>query len=285
MSLSKKLFLISISIFSYFLFVLMDSIAKYLSEYITTSQIVWGRYFFHMVLMMIIYLFISKKINLTKNFKVQIIRSLCLVSCTFLTYLAVKYNDLVNFYIIFFTTPLFVSIFSYFFLKEKLSKFSIILIILSFITIIYALQPNESFLTIYIFLPLLTSIFFALYQLFTKIVSKDKEPFIALFYTGILGSIIFSIIVLFNWQPINFFSTWFILFFLGLIGYLSHFIFAYVLQSLDLSLITNFQYSQLIWASLINVYFFNDPLGTSKIIGIILIIFLGVLFVQNRFKT
>jgi drug/metabolite transporter (DMT)-like permease len=285
MTISKKLFLISISIFSYFLFVLMDSVAKYLSDYITTSQIVWGRYFFHMVLMMIIYLFVSKKINLTKNFSIQIIRSLCLVSCTFLTYLAVKYNDLINFYIIFFTTPLFVSIFSYFFLKEKLSRFSIILIILSFITIIYALQPNESFLTIYIFLPLLTSIFFALYQLFTKIVSKDKEPFIALFYTGILGSIIFSVIVLFSWQPIQHSSTWIVLFFLGFIGYLSHFIFAFVLQSLDLSFITNFQYSQLIWASLINVYFFNDPLSTSKIIGIILIIFFGILFIQNRFKT
>ena len=285
MAISKKLFLISISIFSYFLFVLMDSVAKYLSDYITTSQIVWGRYFFHMVLMMIIYLFVSKKINLTKNFSIQIIRSLCLVSCTFLTYLAVKYNDLINFYIIFFTTPLFVSIFSYFFLKEKLSRFSIILIILSFITIIYALQPNESFLTIYIFLPLLTSIFFALYQLFTKIVSKDKEPFIALFYTGILGSIIFSVIVLFSWQPIQHSSTWIVLFFLGFIGYLSHFIFAFVLQSLDLSFITNFQYSQLIWASLINVYFFNDPLSTSKIIGIILIIFFGILFIQNRFKT
>lgn len=285
MTISKKLFLISISVFSYFLFVLMDSVAKYLSDYITTSQIVWGRYFFHMVLMMIIYLFVSKKINLTKNFSIQIIRSLCLVSCTFLTYLAVKYNDLINFYIIFFTTPLFVSIFSYFFLKEKLSRFSIILIILSFITIIYALQPNESFLTIYIFLPLLTSIFFALYQLFTKIVSKDKEPFIALFYTGILGSIIFSVIVLFSWQPIQHSSTWIVLFFLGFIGYLSHFIFAFVLQSLDLSFITNFQYSQLIWASLINVYFFNDPLSTSKIIGIILIIFFGILFIQNRFKT
>ena len=72
MSLSKKLFLISISIFSYFLFVLMDSIAKYLSEYINTSQIVWGRYFFHMVLLVIIYFFMSKKINLTKNFSIQI---------------------------------------------------------------------------------------------------------------------------------------------------------------------------------------------------------------------
>ena len=285
MGLSKKLFLISISIFSYFLFVVMDSIAKYLSEYISLSQIVWGRYFFHMVLMLIIYLFASKKINLTKNFSVQIIRSLCLVLCTFLTYLAVKYNDLINFYIIFFTTPLFVSIFSYFFLNEKLSRFSVILIILSFITIIFALQPNETFLTLYIFLPFLTSIFFAVYQLLTKVVSKDKEPFIALFYTGILGSIIFSIIVLFNWQPILNSSTWFILFFLGLIGYLSHYIFAYVLQSLDLSFITNFQYSQLIWASLINVYFFNDPLSTSKIIGIILIIFFGILFIQNRFKT
>ena len=285
MSLSNKVFLISIAIFSYFLFVLMDSIAKYLSEYISTSQIIWGRYFFHMLPMLLIYLFTSKKINLTKNFSVQIIRSSCLVACTFLTYLAVKYNDLINFYIIFFTTPLFVSIFSYFFLKEKLSKFSVILIILSFITIIYALQPNETFVTIYIFLPLLTSIFFALYQLLTKIVSRDKEPFVALFYTGILGSIIFSIIVLFNWQPILDSSIWFILFFLGFIGYLSHFIFAYVLQSLDLSFITNFQYSQLIWASLINVYFFNDPLSTSKIIGIILIIFFGVLFIQNRFKT
>tara|TARA_B100000575_G_scaffold118624_1_gene94446 strand:- start:1363 stop:2220 length:858 start_codon:yes stop_codon:yes gene_type:complete len=285
MGLSKKLFLISISIFSYFLFVVMDSIAKYLSEYISLSQIVWGRYFFHMVLMLIIYLFASQKINLTKNFSVQIIRSLCLVLCTFLTYLAVKYNDLINFYIIFFTTPLFVSIFSYFFLNEKLSRFSVILIILSFITIIFALQPNETFLTLYIFLPFLTSIFFAIYQLLTKVVSKDKEPFIALFYTGILGSIIFSIIVLFNWQPILNSSTWFILFFLGFIGYLSHYIFAYVLQSLDLSFITNFQYSQLIWASLINVYFFNDPLSTSKIIGIILIIFFGILFIQNKIKT
>jgi drug/metabolite transporter (DMT)-like permease len=285
MSLSNKVFLISIAIFSYFLFVLMDSIAKYLSEYISTSQIIWGRYFFHMLPMLLIYLFTSKKINFTRNFSVQIIRSSCLVACTFLTYLAVKYNDLINFYIIFFTTPLFVSIFSYFFLKEKLSKFSVILIILSFITIIYALQPNETFVTIYIFLPLLTSIFFALYQLLTKIVLRDKEPFVALFYTGLLGSIIFSIIVLFNWQPILDSSIWFILFFLGFIGYLSHFIFAYVLQSLDLSFITNFQYSQLIWASLINVYFFNDPLSTSTIIGIILIVFFGVLFIQNQLKT
>jgi drug/metabolite transporter (DMT)-like permease len=273
MSLSNKVFLISIAIFSYFLFVLMDSIAKYLSEYISTSQIIWGRYFFHMLPMLLIYLFTSKKINFTRNFSVQIIRS------------SVKYNDLINFYIIFFTTPLFVSIFSYFFLKEKLSKFSVILIILSFITIIYALQPNETFVTIYIFLPLLTSIFFALYQLLTKIVLRDKEPFVALFYTGLLGSIIFSIIVLFNWQPILDSSIWFILFFLGFIGYLSHFIFAYVLQSLDLSFITNFQYSQLIWASLINVYFFNDPLSTSTIIGIILIVFFGVLFIQNQLKT
>ena len=93
----------------------MDSIAKYLSEYINISQIVWGE-FFHIVLMVIIYFYV-KKINLTKNFSIQITRSLCLVSTTFMTYLAVKYNDLINFYIIFFQR-FFVSIFSYF-LKGK----------------------------------------------------------------------------------------------------------------------------------------------------------------------
>ena len=61
-------------------------------------------------------------------------------------------------------------------------------------------------------------------------------------------------------------------FFLDLLDIFLIYIFAYVLQSLDLSFITNFQYSQLVWASLINVYFFND-LNSSKIVIILIILF------------
>jgi drug/metabolite transporter (DMT)-like permease len=273
------------SIIAFALFVVMDSIAKYLAGYCSVSQIVWARYFFHIIFMIFFLIFIKEKINLKKDFKTQILRSLFLVLATVTTYYAVKYNDLINFYIIFFSTPLFVSLFSFLFLKERLTKIGLILVILSFGTIVYALEPNNINLSKYLFLPLLAALCFAGYQLFTKVIAKNKEPFVALFYTGILGSIIFSIVAFFNWTPVEHNHVWLVLFLLGFIGFISHYMFAHALQLLDLSYITNFQYSQLIWASLINVYFFNDPIGINKIIGIILIIIIGIIFIETQNKS
>jgi len=273
------------SIIAFALFVVMDSIAKYLAGYCSVSQIVWARYFFHIIFMIFFLIFIKEKINLKRDFKTQILRSLFLVLATVTTYYAVKYNDLINFYIIFFSTPLFVSLFSFLFLKERLTKIGLILVILSFGTIVYALEPNNINLSKYLFLPLLTALCFAGYQLFTKVIAKNKEPFVALFYTGILGSIIFSIVAFFNWTPVEHNHVWFVLFLLGFIGFISHYMFAHALQLLDLSYITNFQYSQLIWASLINVYFFNDSIGINKIIGIILIIIIGIIFIETQNKS
>ena len=150
---------------------------------------------------------------------------------------------------------------------------------------VWLLEPNNINLSKYLFLPLLTALCFAGYQLFTKVIAKNKEPFVALFYTGILGSIIFSIVAFFNWTPIEHNHVWLVLFLLGFIGFISHYMFAHALQLLDLSYITNFQYSQLIWASLINVYFFNDPIGINKIIGIILIIIIGIIFIETQNKS
>ena len=146
----------------------MDSIAKYLAGYCSVSQIVWARYFFHIIFMIFFLIFIKEKINLKKDFKTQILRSLFLVLATVTTYYALKYNDLINFYIIFFSTPLFVSLFSFLFLKERLTKIGLILVILSFGTIVYALEPNNINLSKYLFLPLLAALCFAGYQSYCK---------------------------------------------------------------------------------------------------------------------
>ena len=285
MLIKNNILAIFFSIFAFSLFVVMDSIAKYLADYCSVSQIVWARYFFHIIFMIFFMIFIKEKINFRKDFKIQLLRSSFLVLATVTTYYAVRYNDLINFYIIFFSTPLFVSLFSFLFLKERLTKIGLILVFLSFATIIYALEPNNINLSKYLFFPFLTALSFAGYQLFTKVIAKNKEPFVALFYTGILGTIIFSIVAFFNWTPIDNIHAWFVLFLLGFIGFVSHYMFAYALQILDLSYITNFQYSQLIWASLINVFFFNDPIGINKMVGIILIIILGIIFVQTQNKA
>ena len=272
------------SLIAFALFVVMDSISKYLADYCSVIQIVWGRYFFHILFMGLIFFFLKKEINFKKNVKIQILRSIFLICATVLTYVSVRYNELINFYIIFFSTPLIASIFSLIFLKENVSKVGFLLIFLSFASIIFSLEPTETFVTYVIVFPFLTAIAFALYQLFTKVVAKDREPFVALFYTSIIGSILFSILALIFWTPISSIQVWLILICLGFIGFLSHYLFAIALQTLNLYQVTNFQYTQLIWDSLINYFIFGDIVGEKKLIGIFLIIIFGLIFINREIR-
>ena len=272
------------SLIAFALFVVMDSISKFLADYASVIQIVWGRYFFHILFMGLIFFFLKRKINFKKNVKIQLLRSVFLICATVLTYISVRYNELINFYIIFFATPLIASLFSLIFLKEKISKLGFLLIFLSFASIIYSLEPTETFVTYVIVFPFLTAVAFALYQLFTKVVAKDREPFVALFYTSIIGSIIFSVLAIIFWTPIDSTMAWLILVCLGFIGFLSHYLFAIALQTLNLYQVTNFQYTQLIWASLINYFIFGDIVGEKKIIGIFLIIIFGLIFINREIR-
>ena len=45
------------SLIAFALFVVMDSISKYLADYCSVIQIVWGRYFFHILFMGLIFFF------------------------------------------------------------------------------------------------------------------------------------------------------------------------------------------------------------------------------------
>jgi len=74
------------------------------------------------------------------------------------------------------------------------------------------------------------------------------------------------------------------LIFLGFIGFLSNYLFAVALQTFNLYYVTNFQYTQLIWASLINYFIFGDIVNERKIIGIVIIIILGLIFINREMK-
>ena len=54
------------SLIAFALFVVMDSIGKYLADYCSVIQIVWGRYFFHILFMFLIFFLLKKKLILQK---------------------------------------------------------------------------------------------------------------------------------------------------------------------------------------------------------------------------
>lgn len=272
--------IIALASSGFFLFVCMDSTAKYLGSVMPVTQAVWGRFFFHFIAILIFFFSFKPKLNLKKNFKVQIIRSLCMVTATFFMFMSLQKFDLVDIYVVFFSAPLMVSLLSAYFLKDVLSSKGFLLMILSFASIIYSLGPSMKILSTDLIFPLVPPVLWALYQFLTKLISRNNEPFTAVFYTAVSGTVIFTIYISFNWIPIEKNIYWLGLIILGFLGFISHFIIIYAIQLSNLSFVTNFQYSQLIWSTIINFIIFGVPLDTNKILGIIGIICFGILFIK-----
>ena len=276
-SLFKVIFL---SASGFFLFVCMDSTAKYLGSVMPVTQAVWGRFFFHFIALCVYFLLFKPKLNLTRNFKIQIVRSLLMVTATFFMFNSLQRFDLVDIYVVFFSAPLIVSLLSAYFLKDILSPKGIILMLLSFGSIVYALGPSMKILTPELIFPIVPPLCWALYQFFTKLISGNNEPFSAVFYTAVTGALIFTIYISFNWTPIENNFYWIGLVAMGIFGFISHFIIIYAIQLSNLSFVTNFQYSQLLWSTIINFLIFGVPADISKIIGLIGIIIFGVMFIR-----
>ncbi len=244
------------------------------------TQAVWGRFFFHFIALCIYFLLFKPKLNLTRNFKIQIVRSLLMVTATFFMFNSLQRFDLVDIYVVFFSAPLIVSLLSAYFLKDILSPKGIILMLLSFGSIVYALGPSMKILSPELIFPIVPPLCWALYQFFTKLISGNNEPFTAVFYTAVTGALIFTIYISFNWTPIENNFYWIGLVAMGIFGFISHFIIIYAIQLSNLSFVTNFQYSQLLWSTIINFLIFGVPADISKIIGLIGIIIFGVMFIR-----
>ena len=268
----------------FFMFVCMDSLAKYLGGVMPITQAVWGRFFFHFIALVIYFFIFRPKINLTKNFKIQILRSLLMVTATFFMFNSLQRFDLVDIYVVFFSAPLIVAMLSAIFLKDVLSLKGLLLMVMSFGCIIFSLGPSMKVLSPELIFPLVPPLCWALYQFFTKLISGNNDPFASIFYTAITGAIIFTIYVSLNWVPLEKNSYWLLLILLGLAGFISHFMLIYAIQLSNLSFVTNFQYSQLVWSTVINFIIFGVPIDINKIYGVIGIIIFGILFIRTEGK-
>ena len=277
---ASNFFIILLASSAYFLFVAMDTLSKYLTQYIPVNQLVWGRYTFHLIAMVIYFLIFKPKLDLKRNFKIQIARSALLVFATFLMFNALKLFNLVDIYVLFFTAPLILALLSAIFLGDRLSFRGWILMALSFVAIVYTLGPSMKIMSVTVVFPFLIPICWSMYQFLTKLISNNREPFVAVFYSGLVGTIIFSIYNFGHWNNIDNYWIWLGLVILGTFGFISHLILVYAIQLSNLSFVANFQYSQLVWSSILGLLIFGTPIELTRVFGMVAIIIFGVLFIK-----
>lgn len=261
---------------AYFSFGVLDTIQKTAVQYHSVFQLLLIKYIFCLIFSLIIGKKNKKrKLYLSYNYKIQILRCILSVceACFFV--LSFRYLSLANVHTIGSLAPVLMLIFSYFILKEKISLTSWIAIFVSFLGVVLIMKPGISIFNPYLILPLAAAFFYSLFQVITRLNSKFDNNETMLFYNGLIGTIIMLILSLLFWQPLHSFSYIFFIF-LGFFFCAGLYLQIMALSITPASILAPYHYSIIIWAILFGYFVYSDVPDIFTFTGAIIIISSGV---------
>lgn len=259
------------------LFPLMNGIAKLLAVNYSFEQVVWARFFSHLVIVLI---FLTPKYGLgivvSRLPSTQILLSFMLLASTYVFVVGIKYISVVQAASITFTAPLIVVLLASRILSEKVTRVRVFAVIVGFVGVLIVIRPGTMLFHWASLLILISATFFALYQILLRRVAGTDPPETSVVYSALIGSIVMSFLVPFSWKnPESLEDVW-LFSSLGALGGLGHYCVARAMTYAPANFLSPFNYWQIVGSVLVGYWLFNDMPDTLTWIGSLLVIASGV---------
>ena len=278
-------------------FATMEALAKYLSGSFSISQIVWARYTFHFIIIFIAVLFLElvgfkSGIKFPKLIKVQILRSMALLLMTYCFFTSLSRLSLAEATIILFFSPLITTILSPLILKEKVTYFTWLAVMVGFIGMIIVIDPNNIIgaqkIDMYwlsgILYGIAGALFYSLYQIGTRILAPVEPAITSLLFSGAAGLLGTTFLVLIDYDPASGmqawkdpnYSEWYLLIIVGFFGAIGQFLILGAYAKAKAITLAPISYTHIIWATLFGYLFFFSVPNLQTFLGAILIVSSGI---------
>ena len=268
-------------------FASLDAAAKHLSSELPLLMVVWGRYVFHFLFVTLFFFRkASGNIIQTKKIKLQILRSILIVCAGISFWGALMFMPLTDCFVIAFTSPLLVTALSVPILGENVGIHRWGVVMVGLLGVLIVMRPGMGVVQWVSALPLITALFYASLQITTRILGQSDNALTTLFYSGAGGLILSSISVLFVWVSPTF-EQWLVFLLLGFLGTMGHYLMIRAFEFAPVSLLAPFDYTTLIWATILGFILFGDLPDTWTISGAIIITSSGLYLMmhERRFGT
>jgi drug/metabolite transporter (DMT)-like permease len=276
------------SCFAYFMFAISDAMAKWLQvEGFDKSTIIVLNSI--PALIVLIVLMIKrhgiKRALHTKYKYLHVARAITLVGITFFMFKAVQALTLADFYGVVFTTPFILTIVAFFVLGERASLSEWIAIIIGFCGVMIVVQPdfsNFNFGYLYAFGAVICV---TMTTFIVRRIGRDEDPYLFVIF-GSMGLVIANIIPAitvvtpaFNWVHIIVFAIY--AFTIPTAVLTMSAVFA---RAPSITAVAPFQYSQIIWGTVLGYIIFGDIPQMNTVIGSAIIVACGlyILFHHKR---
>ncbi len=263
-------------------FSLLDALAKYTSRDLPLFMVLWGRYVFHF-LFVVLFFFrgAPRDIIHTQRIKLQILRAI-LIFCAGVTFWgALMFLPLADCVVIAFVSPLLVTALSVPILGESVDRHRWGVVIVGLLGVMFVMRPGMGIFQWVTILPLITALLSACFQITTRILGRTDNALTTLFYSGAGGLILSSLAILFVWVSPSL-EQWLIFVLMGFLGAVGHFFMIKAFEFAPVSLLAPFNYTTLIWATFIGFVLFGDLPDVWTITGAAIIILSGLYLIRQE---
>ncbi|AJY45777.1 DMT family transporter [Martelella endophytica] len=216
-----------------------------------------------------------RKAIATQHLGLQIWRSLLLVGQIFVSILSFAMVGLAQSQAIFMSAPLVVALLSVPLLGEKVGWRRWIAIIIGLFGVLIIINPFDANFSMLTLIPVGCCITFSLYSLYTRLAGRYDGAEVSLFYTGIVGLVVTSLIGPFFWETVGW-ADWGWLAALCITGISGHYCLIRALEVTEAVTVQTVTYLQLVYASLFGVLIFHETLTSHMVIGALIVVGAGV---------
>ncbi len=260
-----------------------DGLSKYLTQLYPVFLVIWARYMAQTALMLTLFTpRMGRRVFHTLRPKLQICRGLSLVSVSMLFISGLSYIPLAEATAVIFLTPLLVTIASAL-LGEQVSRAQWLAVGCGLIGVMIIVRPGGALFTPAILLPFGAALSFTVYQLITRRLSATDHPVTSNFITSVVGSLVMSVLVFFNWQTPTLHDA-LMMAALGAMAMSGHLLLTNAFRFASAAALAPFTYSQIIFAGVVGLVAFGHTPDFGAIVGMAIIIASGLVmaYVQGR---
>lgn len=259
------------------MFAVMDSISKYLTRFYPVTTVVWARYVFHTLFVIVV---LGPRLGLalvrTSRPGAQFVRGLLLAGASLFFVGALKLLPLAETSAISFLAPLLVTVLAVLVLKEKVEFARWVAVLTGFAGVLIIIRPGSGIFAWASLLPLGTAACFASYQILTRRLAGLESPYTSIFYSGLVGMLLLSISLPYAWSPPQSGMHLALFAAAGSIAGLSHLTLIKAYDFAPASRLAPFTYTQLIWATAAGYVAFGDFPDHWSLIGIAVLMASGI---------
>jgi len=260
-----------------------DGLSKHLTLIYPVFLVIWARYMAQTVLMAALFApRMGRRVFHTLRPGLQLCRGLSLVSVSMLFISGLSFIPLAEATAVIFLTPLLVTVASAL-LGEHVSRSQWLAVGCGLIGVMIIVRPGGALFTPAILLPFGAAVSFTLYQLVTRRLSATDHPVTSNFLTSVVGSLVMSVLVIFNWQTPTLHDA-LLMAALGAMAMSGHLLLTNAFRFASAATLAPFTYAQIIFAGVVGFFAFGHVPDLGAILGMAIIIASGLCmaWVQGR---